>query len=237
MNEMISKTLRGLKDQGYRIGGVHLESDESSLSQELRETCHLSSIQPRPVGLNPVANARKASQLLLGGLRDIMAAAARETARAIVYMEGDKFSFVPQVGAMAAPILGGRADATLAVRSARGFSQFPRVQRLVEWGVNRYIGSQTGVRTDYLYGPRAFSPEVASLVREYRADDWGVMTYPVIAAIARGYRFEAVEVSGEPQPAYMQKYDAIMRSAPGHLIWRSIQNIGIVRAARAALRP
>jgi hypothetical protein len=166
-----------------------------------------------------------------------MAAASRETARAIVYMEGDKFSFVPQVGAMAAPILSGRADATLAVRSARGFSQFPRVQRLVEWGVNRYIASQTGVRTDYLYGPRAFTPEVASLVREYREDDWGVMTYPVIAAIARGYRFEAVEVPGEPQPAYMQKYDAIMRSPPAHLLWRSIQNIGIVRGTRAAVRP
>jgi len=237
MNEMISKTIRRLRARGYRIAGIHLESDESSLSQEFREACDLSSIQPRPKGLNPVTNARKASQLLLGGLRDIMAAAARETARAIVYMEGDKFSFVPQVGAMAEPILSGQADATLAVRSPRGFSQFPRVQQLVEWGVNRYIGSQTGIRTDYLYGPRAFSPEVASLVREYRKDDWGVMTYPVIAAIARGYRFEPVEVSGEPQPAYMQKYDAIMRSPAGHLIWRSIQNIGIIRAARAALRP
>jgi hypothetical protein len=236
MNHMISETLRGLCDRGYRIAGVHLEDENAALTKALRETCHYSIVHARPRGTNPIGKAREVIRLLLGGLREVVATVRSEDARAIVYMEGDKFTFVPCIDAMIAPILEDGADATLAVRSAQGFAQFPWVQRLVETGVNRYLSSTAGLRTDYLYGPRAFSPRAASLFEEYSRDDWGVIMYPLLAAIARGYRFQAVNVSGEPQPRYMLKYDAIMRSPPCHLAWRSIQNISIVRAAHAALR-
>ena len=60
--------------------------------------------------------------------------------------------------------------------------------------------------------------------------------YPLVAAIAKGYRFEPVTIAGYPQPNYMKKYDVIMRSPPAHFAWRTIQNMAIVRATRSALK-
>jgi len=237
MNQMILQSLEELRRCGYRIAAVHLENDEARVSQQLRDACDLVLIRPNPRSSNLVANARHVSQLLLGGLREIVAESFDAGARAIAYMEADKHTFVPDLDALAEPILQERADVSLAIRSAAGFARFPWIQRLVERNVNRYLAGQVGVRTDYLYGPRAFSPQIAPLFDEYSGDDWGVMMYPVLAAITGGYRFEAVEVSGHPQPDYMLKYDAIMRSPPAHLIWRSIQNLAIMKAARAAARP
>jgi hypothetical protein len=234
MNDMISQSLVRLGKRGYRIVGVHLEEREASLSRSVREVCDLSIIKPSPRGLNPFANARRVSELLLGGLRDIVTEVFRGGARAVVYMEGDKFTFVPYVDALAAPILERGADVSLAVRSPEGFCEFPWIQRFVERGVNRYLSRYTGIGTDYLYGPRAFSPRTASFFRDYRDDDWGLMMYPVLASIVQDYRFESVVVPGAPQPNYMAKYDPIMRPPPAHLVWRSVQNLAIMRSARAA---
>lgn len=105
----------------------------------------------------------------------------------------------------------------------------------MEGRVNSYIGKKTGIQTDYLYGPRAFSPQVGSLLGEYERNDWGVIMYPVIAAIAKGYCLEQVEIAGHPQPDYMKKYDIIMRSPPAHFAWRLIQNVGMLKATKSAL--
>lgn len=236
MNRMISKTLGGLDRRGHRIAAVHLEAGSTTLSDEIRASCEPAIVLPSPTGLNPFSNATRVSELLLGSLRQLVATARSEGAQAIVYMEGDKFTFVPWVEAMAAPILEERADVTLAVRSESDFAQFPWIQRLVERNVNRYLSAQSGIDTDYLYGPRAFSPAAASLFEDYRENDWGVIMYPVMAALARGGRLVNVAVSGEPPPDYMQKYDAIMRSPPTHLLWRSIQNLALMKAARAGMQ-
>lgn len=233
MNDMIRQTLRGLAAKRVRIGAVHLTAGDDELVALVDEVCEWSHVAPDPAGWNPLANARSVSAQLLGGLRELVAEVSDAAPSAIVYMEGDKLSFPDSLEALAAPILTGGADVTLATRSPAGWREFPAVQRAVESLVNRAISRTTGLRTDYLYGPRAFSLEAASLFSEYPADDWGVMMYPVVAAIARGMRCVPVEVPGAPQPRYMEKYDRLMRPAPAHFLWRSLQNAGILRATSA----
>jgi hypothetical protein len=236
MNDMIVQTIRGLKECRFSITAVHVEAGNKSLSREIKSACRVSVIKPTPQKASPFYNAWKVSDLLLGGVRDVITSVAANETRAIVYMEGDKCTFVPSIGNLIEPILENRADLTLAVRSPEGFSKFPRVQQIVERRVNSYIGKKTGIQTDYLYGPRAFSPQVGSLCGEYGRNDWGVIMYPVVSAIAKGYRLEQVKIEGYPQPDYMKKYDLIMRSPPAHFAWRLIQNAGMVRATNSALK-
>jgi hypothetical protein len=233
---MILQTLAALKEYGCRIAAVHLENDQARVSAQLRDACNLVLIKRNPAGLNLVDNAHNVSQLLFGGLREIVAESFAAGTRAVAYMEADKHTFVSALDSLTAPILQGRTDVSLAVRSAAGFARYPWIQRVVERNVNRYLAGRVGVQADYLYGPRAFSPRVAPLFDEYTENDWGLMMYPALAAITRSYPSEFVEVSGYPQPNYMLKYDAVMRSPPAHLIWRSIQNLAIMKAARAASR-
>ena len=236
MNDMIAETIRGLKEYNYCIAAVHIEKSKKSLSREIQKAAKVSIIRSSPKTINPLYAARKVSELLLGGLKDIITTVANDKARTIVYMEGDKCTFVPYIGKLIEPILQGKADLTLAVRSSAGFSQFPKVQQFVERSINRYISKKTGIHTDYLYGPRAFSPQIVSFFGEYKKNDWGIIMYPLIFAITKGYRLEPVIISGYPQPGYMKKYDIIMRSPPAHFAWRTIQNMAIVRATNSALK-
>jgi hypothetical protein len=227
MNDMIAQTIRGLKEYRYTVAAVHIENKQKALSRDIRQSSKVSIISPSPKLLNPIRQARKVSESLLGGLREIIARVSDNKTRAIVYMEGST---------LIEPILQGSADLTIAARSPEGFSQFPWVQQLVERSINRYIGNRTGIHTDYLYGPRAFSPRIVSFFGAYTKDDWGVIMYPLVSAIAKGYRFEPVTIAGYPQPHYMKKYDIIMRSPPAHFAWRTIQNMAIVRATTSALK-
>jgi len=234
MNAMLSRTIDGLRQHNYRLAAVHLEQGNTALSRQIKAAGRLSMVTAAPEAFNPLRQAGLVSDILLGGLKTLIRKATLDSPRVIVYMEGDKHTFVPDVAKMVAPILKGTADLSLAVRSPEGFARFPRVQQRVERNVNRYISRLTGIRTDYLYGPRAFSPGVVPFFQEYPQNDWGVIMYPLVAGIARGYRLATVEVPGYPQPGYMQKYDLIMRSPPAHLAWRTIQCRAIIRAARAA---
>ena len=234
MNDMLAKTIDGLLQQNFGIAAVHIEQGDKALSQKIKAACTLSILSSAPASFNPLRNAREVSALLLGGLKQLILKASVENIEAIAYMEGDKYTFVPFIEAMVAPVLKGSADLSLAVRSAEGFARFPLVQQLVERNVNRHIGRLTGISTDYLYGPRAFSPRVLSLFREYPQNDWGVIMYPLVKGLAKGYRLVSVESPGFPPPEYMKKYDVIMRSPPAHFAWRMIQNRAIIRAVRAA---
>ena len=236
MNDMIAQTIRELKKYRYTVAAVHIENKRKSLSRDIRQTSKVSIISPSPKVLNPLRHARQVSESLLGGLREIIAGVSDHTTKAIVYMEGDKCTFIPSISTLIEPILQGNADLTIAARSPEGFSRFPRVQQLVERSINSYISKRTGMHTDYLYGPRAFSPRTVSFFGDYKKNDWGVIMYPLVSAIAKGYRFEPVTIAGYPQPHYMKKYDSIMRSPPAHFAWRAIQNIAIVRATRSALK-
>ena len=94
MNDMIMKTIRGLKECRFSITAVHVEAGNKSLSREIQSACKASVIKPTPQTVNPLYNAWKVSDLLLGGLRDVITSVAESETRAIVYMEGDKCTFV-----------------------------------------------------------------------------------------------------------------------------------------------
>jgi hypothetical protein len=236
MNDMIAQTIRGLKESGYTVAAVHIENRNRALSRDIMQSTKMSSISSGPKVVNPLRHAREVSEALLGGLREIISGVSNKKTRAIVYMEGDKYTFVPAISTLTAPILQGNADLTIAARSPESFVRFPWVQQFVERSINSYISRRTGIYTDYLYGPRAFAPRLVSFFGAYNKNDWGVIMYPLVVAIAKGYRFEPVTIAGYPQPNYMKKYDVIMRSPPAHFAWRTIQNIAIVRATTGALK-
>jgi len=236
MNDMIAQTIRGLKEYGYSVAAVHIENRNKALSRDIRQSTKVSAISSSPKAVNPLRHARKVSETLLGGLRKIVSEISDNTTRALVYMEGDKCTFVPAISSLTAPILQGKADLTIAARSTESFARFPWVQKLVERTISSYISRRTSIHTDYLYGPRAFAPRLLPFFGAYKKNDWGVIMYPLVAAIAKGYRFEPVTIAGYPQPNYMKKYDMIMRSPPAHFAWRTIQNMAIVRATMSALK-
>jgi hypothetical protein len=235
MNALVRRTMERLAAGGYRVAAVHLEQGDIALSALVRETAERAYIAPAPRSWNPISNARAISAGLLAGVRDAAADVAAGSARALVYLEGDKFDFPTHIPELVEPILSGRAELNVATRSPAGLAGFPAVQRAVESAFDRYISRETGVRIDCLYGPRAYSPVAAALFADYRADDWGVVVYPMVIFLARGRGFTTLEVPGAPPPDYMKKYDRLMRPAPAHLAWRLVQNLGNWRAARAAL--
>ncbi len=232
MNAMVRRTLGALAEAGHAIAAVHLEARDTALSDAVRSASPDAIVRRRPGGANPIAAAVESSRLLFAGVRAQLRRAVEEGARALVYLEGDKHSFAEHVRALAAPVLAGDAGLALAVRSEAGFAAFPWTQRVIERRYNRRLARRTGVETDYLYGPRAFSPTAARLLDAYPSDDWGVIMVPVVAGLQRGLRLARVGVPGHPPPDYMRKYDWIMRSPPAHAAWRLVQLRAIDRASR-----
>ena len=72
MNDMIAQTIRGLKECGYSVAAVHIESRNRALSQDIRQFTKVSSISSSPKAFNPLRHARKVSETLLCGLRNII---------------------------------------------------------------------------------------------------------------------------------------------------------------------
>lgn len=105
MNDMIMETFRGLNECRFSIRAVHVESGNRSLSREIQSACKVSVVKPTPKTANPIYNAWRVSELLLGGLRDIITSVENNETRTIVYMEGDKCTFVPSIGKLIEPIL------------------------------------------------------------------------------------------------------------------------------------
>jgi len=235
MNAMVHRTLEALAAEHYRVAAIHLEGRSRTQGARIREIAEIANVRPAPRRWNPLAEARATSSMLLAGVRDVALQVAGGAARALVYLEGDKFDFPSHIPALVTPLLEGRIELNVATRSRSGRASFPRVQRFVESAFDRFVERRTGVRTDCLYGPRAYSASAAARFAEYPGDDWGVLVYPMIAAFAEGRGYGTLEVPGAPPPDYMQKYDPLMRPAPAHLAWRLLQNRGNWRGARAAL--
>ena len=235
MIRMTQKTLNHLEVCNYKLRGVHIGNPKSSLSVRMK---HLYGdnliIENEPSTKNHFKRARLMSEIAMTSLKENFRCAIIDNPSAIVYTEGDKHTFVPSIPLIARPIISHNADLTMAVRSDNGFNKFPLVQMAIEGFVNWNFSKITGIKTDYEYGPRAFSPDVAQLFCDYPRNDWGIFNYPVICAMLEGKRYEGVVVDGSPQPDYMSKYPAMMTFPLAHLAWRAIQNIPILKAGKLA---
>ena len=233
MNEMIIKTAEGHRDNGDLVVGNHLGKNNSRVSGVLRESCSLVYIEKFPEFKSKMRQAVALTEKISIGIKSIINYSCNREPKAILYLEGDKHTFVPFIPDVAAPILNDMADLTLAKRSLKGRKQFPKLQNFAEDVVDRYIASKTGIKTDYTYGPRAFTVETAKFFNQYSRKDWGILTYPVVAALESGYTLASVEVPGEPQPGYMKKYGNA--GFFKHCAWRFLQNIPHILAAKKAV--
>lgn len=228
MNDLIVESARELSalkaQEGYHLIGRHVGSNEGPVYQELYDAYDSLEVHPSP-GKNPVA----LSTLLIRGFRSALREARkRHETKAIMYTEGDKPSFISFIPKIVAPVLDDRADIVVAERSRRGFSNFPLVQRLLERRVDRAVAQEVGAELhydDYTYGPRAFNVGSSSFFEEYPHDDWGILTYGVVAASRFKHIIQGVAVPGFPEENHMRKYGPIFKIPGAHLVWRLIQNL------------
>lgn len=236
MNDMILKTARSLNNDGRSVLAFHIGNPEGTIGTELKRL-YDGVVFSHPIfPKNPLNKAKLLCGEIARGVRKVMHAAAQEESKSILYMEGDKYTFVPHIQQVASPIVSREYAFSLAARSPEGFAQFPWVQRILEDKANNVVQGATGVKTDYMYGPRAFNSSMVRYFAEYPKDDWGVFTYPVVRAARDGHRVTGVTVPGAPQPGYMDKYSALMRFPPVQLIWRFMQNIPHIQATKQAIK-
>lgn len=236
MNGLVSQSLDVLQDLGYPLVGIHLGEKGSRLSGRMNELYEDLVIEPHSNQKNPLKRAKDTSAKLLAGVKDSMKKAKSLGATSILYTEADKHTFMSAIPSVIRPLVEGHADLTLAARSAQGYRNFPLIQRILENMANRKVVRATGVGTDYMYGPRAFNQATVAFFDEYPANDWGILTYAVVAPMLKGFRMQPVEVEGKPQPNYMKKYDPIMRLLPAHIAWRAIQNLAHIKATNLAIK-
>jgi len=231
MNDMIGRSLTRLSDMDVKLLGVHMGKRDSIISRRMIELYDDVIIEDYPKSKNPLKNAEETTRILLSGVKEEFEVARSRNPSAIVYTEGDKWTFMENIPKLALPIINGEADLTIAVRSEEGFSYFPFAQRVMEGYANKKVSKITGIKTDYMYGPRAFSSSTLRWFNNYPSDDWGALTYGVVAPILRGKKMVPVKVTGLPQPDYMKKYDPVMRIPFGHFYWRLMQNLPHLAAA------
>ena len=175
-NEMLLDTARGLRERGYDVVWSHV-GDDALFNEELLSVCNFCYLHGRPHTGSETKDALKMAGQIGNQIKESMMHALAWNPRAIVYMEGDKNSFVPYVERLAQPILKGEADLAVATRSWDGFHAFPKVQQFWEGLFNLYAGFRAGFKTDWIYGPKAFTQETGSFMLDYKASDFGAIIH------------------------------------------------------------
>jgi len=225
--------LSSAKRETFRVRGAHLGIN-SEINRMISSYFPEIQVIPVPEG-NFLERAKKGMQYLFSSLkRSIAETAANEKPLSIVYMEGDKPDFVPQIEELVNPLLEGRAEVIIPTRSKGGFSQFPAGQRFWENRANKAVAEITGRDIDTMYGPRAWNSECALYFGNCAIEDFGALTYSVVRAMLEGKKVETLEVPGYPQPDYMSKYALPFRIPGLHFAYRALQNLPHFKAAESA---
>lgn len=151
-------------------------------------------------------------------------------------MEGDKYNFVDHLPKIITPVITQEVDVTIANRSKAGWNSYPLVQKTVEGAFNWFAGIRTGIRGDYIFGPKSFTKEVATYIPDYNVDDFGAtLIYPISRAVSEGKRVIMVEVPGNAPEDYMKKYGGGFTPIK-HLAWRLLQNKGNLKGLSDGLK-
>ncbi len=235
MNCLILETAQALLKTGHYLVGTYIGKENTPLANDLSRIYDDFSIREPPTG-SFLKRAKVLCKTIAQGYKSNMRVSASKNPKAILSTEGDKPEFVQYIDAVVDPLLKDTADVTVATRSREGWNDFPLIQKCLEGLANIPVRRAVGMRADFMYGPRAFTPETAALFENYPKDDWGVLTYPVVAAARRNYKIVTVEVPGFPQHGYMEKYTPMMKLLPVHILWRLMQNIPHVTAKRQAIK-
>lgn len=225
-NAMVGETLynlRNLRNSRVRITGIHMSNDVQ-LNKAVFDCCPNIRIIPAPAG-NFVTRTKKGMENLFTSVKWLVRElVTKEKPKAILYMEGDKYNFVPEILKVIDPILSGSADVVIPERSQSGFKQYPLTQRFWENLANSYVDYITGSKIDRMYGPRAWSSECAMFFANSGINDFSALTYSVVRAELEGKRVLPLEVPGFPQDKYMLKYPLLMRLPGMHFLYRAMQN-------------
>jgi hypothetical protein len=232
-SDMLFDTACKLKQQGYCTIWSHRGND-ALLNLKLSTMCDKFFERHMPNTGSQARDVMKVSSQIGEQIKETIAYALTLSPKAIVYMEGDKNSFVPYISSLAEPIFTGKSDLAVATRSRDGFHAFPKVQQIWEGLFNWYAGLRTGFKKDWIYGPKVFTQETAKLMLDYKDDDWGVIIHPIAASLKRHNQVVGVEVPGFPQEDYMKKYEDV--NFLKHFAWRMLQFRTNVKGLHSGLR-
>lgn len=232
-SDMLVDTACKLKEYGYYTIWSHRGKD-CLLNGELGRMCDKFFYMPMPDTGSQTRDVMKISSQIGKQIKETVAYALTLNPKAIVYIEGDKNSFVPYISCLAEPIFTGRVDLAVATRSKEGFNAFPKVQQFWEGLFNWYAGWRTGFKKDWIYGPKVFTQETAKLMLDYKDDDFGAIIHPIAASLKRHDNVVGVEVPGFPQDDYMKKYKDV--NFLKHFAWRMLQFRTNVKGLHSGLR-
>jgi len=132
------------------------------------------------------------------GRRQALAEAARIAGKegVVVWMEPEKHPFVRFIPALAKPIMKGRADLVIPMRSS--LSSYPKDQQQEEALLNLVYEKIVGKKkADFTFGPRLMDAKALSHFLRYKGeygDEWDSIVIPILRAIKTGLavRYENV---------------------------------------------
>jgi glycosyltransferase involved in cell wall biosynthesis len=226
----IIKTMKSLRSLGYDVVAVDSGSSAETV-QKMKE-----------LGVDVRQQAEKG---VGSAIKESVQRAYQKGADIIVYMEGDKYMFGKHLKKVIEPVASGRAAISIPSRDWKSYKVMPMPQLVTE-GIGIALESiAAGKYADYIFGPRAFTRDIAPMLIEYKGKDWGALHYGITKAARLGHKVERVSVS-TTYPMEDVGKEKLRRG--GGLGWKKElkparyrlqqlrQNIRGIRAARKAAR-
>jgi len=130
--------------------------------------------------------------------RQAIAAAAKlvNNDGAVVWMEPEKYTLVPQLYKAATPILNGVSD--LVIPARKSMTSYPLEQQCAEFFGNLAFQHITGLALDAWFGPRVMNQRAINYFTTYKGeygDKWDSIFIPVLRAFKAGLRVRSVKVN------------------------------------------
>lgn len=224
-NELVEHTMRQLSrmtSSKFRVVGVHMGQDPD-IGRMVSSYCPEIQLLPFPKG-NPLQRMKRGMNSLFTEAKRMVRDISTDEPKSIVYMEGDKNTFVSHIPEVVHPILEDSADVVIPVRSKKGFLKYPFSQVFWETIANEKVSKVTESHLDRMYGPRAWNLACSRFFADCQLNDFSALTYSVVRAQLEGNRVIGVEVPGDPQYNYMRKYPILVRLPGLHFLYRAAQN-------------
>lgn len=158
---------------------------------------------------------------------------SRKAPSIFVWTEPEKVDLIRLIPKIVAPIVAGEAEIVIPYRTPEGLRTYPVFQQVSEALADLAYMEITGLSGGPMFGPVAFSREVAPLFAECEpmiagVEDTYIQHYAPMIAFARGRRVEAVEVDFNYPPEQRAEEEGTL--SPEMLEKRMRQATTLIRA-------
>ncbi len=131
-------------------------------------------------------------------------------AKIVVYLEPEKYSFLPFVKKCVEPILTGKADMVIPKR--KSLKTLPLFQQHSEFLGNFFCEAITGKNYDIFFGVRIFNKKAAQYFLDYRGkygDKWDSILTPIVDAMQGKNKIVQIEIPYryDPRQTRIEEHD------------------------------